>query len=131
MTEPSDALTDLRILVVEDEVMIMMMLEDFLEDFGCVVQTAPNIEKALELLHEDLPDGVLLDMNIQGRKPVAVIEELLSRSVPFLLVTGYGSGANDPATIKAAPRLQKPFDAQELRRRMTEVFVGNATGDAV
>jgi CheY-like chemotaxis protein len=121
-------LANRRILVVEDEVVILMMLEDMLEDFGCIVEAAPSIEKAVEALRTNSPDGVLLDMNIHGRKPIAVVEELVSRSVPFLLVTGYGSGDGDPPAIKVAPRLQKPFSIDQLGRRMVEVLVP-AAGD--
>ncbi len=66
--------------------------------------------------------GVLLDMNIHGQQTVVVAEELVSRSIPFLLVTGYGAGTNDPPVIKAAPRLVKPFNENDLARRMAEVF---------
>lgn len=127
MTEPLvnsiKALAGLHILVVEDEVMVAMLLEDMLQDFGCSVELAPSIEKALDSIHNQILDGVLLDMNIHGRKTTAVAEELVSRSMPFLLVTGYGAGDSDPPVIKAAPRLQKPFNLKDLAQRMSEVFV--------
>ena len=116
------ALAGLLILIVEDEVMVAMMLEDMLRDFGCSVALAASIGEALEFVRENTPDGVLLDMNIHGRKTVAVAEELANHSVPFLLVTGYGVRESDPPVIKAAPRLQKPFDENALGRRMAEVF---------
>ena len=100
-----------------------MMLEDMLQDLGCSVALAGSIEEALSLIRKSTPDGVLLDMNIHGGKTVAVAEELASRSVPFLLVTGYGAGDDDPPVIKAAPRVQKPFDEEVLAQRMIEVFL--------
>ncbi|WP_428391394.1 response regulator [Lichenicoccus sp.] len=122
MTPRIAALANLRILVVEDEVIIVMMLEDILEEYGCIVEVAPSIERAVESLRARPPDGVLLDMNIHGTIPLAVAEELVQRSVPFLMVTGYAAGDGDPDIIKTAPRLQKPFHEDELGRRMVEVF---------
>ena len=123
MTTHAKTLAGLFILVVEDEVLIAMMLEDMLQDLGCSVALAGSIDEALSLIRETTPDGVLLDMNIHGQKTVAVAEELVSRSVPFLLVTGYGAADGDPLVIKAAPRIQKPFSEEILSRRMEEVFI--------
>ena len=123
MEVPAAGLARFEILVLEDEVIVLMMLEDLLEEFGCVVRTALSIENALTVLRTSAPDGALLDLNIQGRAPVEVVDALVSRSVPFLLVTGYGAGESDPPAIKAAPRLQKPFTGEALRRKMVEVFL--------
>ncbi len=103
--------------------MVAMMLEDMLEDLACrVVGVAPSIGKALAVIRGHDLDGVLLDMNIHGEKTVAIAEELARRAVPFLLVTGYGDGEDDPPIIRAAPRLEKPFTADELAQRMETVF---------
>ena len=126
MTIMTDLPTDLagyHILVVEDETLIAMMLEVMLEDLGCRVDLASSVEKALEAIRTQALDGVLLDMNMHGHTTIAVAEELAGRSMPFLLVTGYGPGLNDPPVIKAAPRLLKPFSEDNLARKMTEAFV--------
>lgn len=122
MQNDTEALGGLHILVVEDEVMVAMMLEDVLAEFGCRVVLASNIKSALTAIRDQSLDGVLLDMNIHGQLTNAVAEELVSRSVPFLLVTGYGPGSSDPPVVNAAPRLQKPFTQDDLGRRMVEVF---------
>jgi len=117
-------LAGLRILVVEDEAIIAMLLEDMLADFGCeVVGVVPTIETALAAVRDQPVDGALLDMNIHGESTVRVAEELAGRAIPFLLVTGYGDRDNDPPVIKAAPRLKKPFRQDELARRMAEAFI--------
>ncbi|HEY5302273.1 MAG TPA: response regulator [Acetobacteraceae bacterium] len=117
-------LAGLRVLVVEDEAIIAMLLEDMLADFGCeVVGVVPAIEPALAVVRDRPVDGALLDMNIHGESTVPVAEELASRAIPFLLVTGYGDRDNDPPVIKAAPRLKKPFSQDELARRMAEAFI--------
>ena len=117
------SLAGLFILIVEDEVIVAMMLEDILQDFGCSVALAGSIEEALAFVRENTPDGVLLDMNVHGQDTIPVAEELAGRSVPFLLVTGYGKGDGDPPVIKAAPRLQKPFSEDMLGKRMAEAFL--------
>ena len=123
MEQRSKNLAGLHILVVEDETMIAMMLEDMLVDLGCSVALASSIEQALASIRSEALSGVLLDMNMHGQKTVGVAKELVSRSIPFLLVTGYGASTDDPPVIQAAPRLQKPFTENNLARRMTEVFV--------
>ncbi len=130
MQNDTEVLSGLHILVVEDEVMVAMMLEDMLADFGCHVALASNITRALAAIRDRPLDGVLLDMNIHGQQTTAVAEELVGRSVPFLLVTGYGPGNSDPPAVNAAPRLRKPFTQDDLGRRMIEVFgaSGRAAG---
>ena len=123
--EKTEPLAGLRILIVEDEAMVGMMLEDMLHDFGCNVEVVPSVEKALNAIRDALP-MMLLDMNLPGQKTVAVAEELVSRSVPFLLVTGYGSGESDPPLFKSARRLLKPFTEEALGRRMLETFANRA-----
>jgi CheY-like chemotaxis protein len=124
MESRSQALAGLRILIVEDEVMLAMMIEQMVQDFGCtIVEVVGTIEKALACVRQNALDGVLLDMNLHGRKTIAVVEELIDRSVPFLLVTGYGAQLGDPPGIKAAPRLMKPFSQEDLGQRMTKEFV--------
>ena len=122
MATQARTLNGLHILVVEDEAIVAMMLEDMLLEFGCRVELASSIKGALTAIRDHPLDGVLLDMNIHGQHTTAVAEELVSRSMPFLLVTGYGSGNDDPPVIKAAQRLQKPFSQDDLGRRMWEVF---------
>lgn len=128
--DQTGGLTGLRILVVEDEAILAMLLEDMLEDLGCsLVGMASGVEDAMAAIGAHELDGVLLDMNLHGRRTVPIAEELARRSVPFLLVTGYGGGDGDAPVIKAAPRLQKPFTEQDLARRMEAAFVALPKND--
>jgi len=125
--DKNEVLAGLSILVVEDEAMVGMMLEDMLHDFGCIVQVVPSVERALSAIRSHVLDGVLLDMmNLHGQRTVAIAEELVSKSVPFLLVTGYGSGNSDPPLFKSAQRLVKPFTEDALNRRMIETFANRS-----
>ena len=117
-------LEGLRILVAEDEMLVLMELEDMLREFGCeIVGPVSTVSGAVAAIEESGPDGALLDMNLHGEQVLPAVEMLLARSIPFLLVTGYASNSGDEPALKHAPRLTKPFSLQGLGAAMTEAFV--------
>jgi DNA-binding response OmpR family regulator len=125
MDARSDALAGLRILVVEDEMLVAMLIEQMLQELRCdVIGPVSTVEDAIAAVRTQRLDGALLDMNLHGKSSSLAADELLDRAVPFLLVTGYVSSDRDLAVLKTAPRLKKPFDMDDLRDRMLEVFVG-------
>ena len=105
-----DRLKGLRLLLVEDEAMVAMMLEDMLGDLGVeVVGPAGNVARALELAHADQAiSGAILDVNVGGEPIYPVAETLRARGVPFVFITGYGSADID-GRFADAPTVQKPF----------------------
>lgn len=111
---PRAALKNLRILVVEDEMLVCMMIETMLADFGCiVVGPAANLEQALRLASDAEIDVALLDLNLNGTKSTRVADALTARGVPFAFATGYGvDGLHD--RYRSAPVVSKPFDEDEL-----------------
>lgn len=121
--EPTIAsLQGLRILVVEDEMMVAMLVEDMLEEFGCtVVGPAPSIASALRLIAAETIDGAMLDLNLAGHAAYPVADELARRGVPFIFVTGYGDQELH-AGYNNRPKLAKPFRRLELQRIMTATF---------
>lgn len=104
-----------RILVVEDEALIAVMVEDMLSEMGsAVVGPAATIEQALALAHAEALDGAVLDVNVRGERIDPVAEALAARGVPMLFATGYGevrlaSGA--PAIV-----IDKPYTQEKLAR---------------
>src|ERR1700761_7215194 len=97
LAEGSQISSQLRILVVEDEAMIAMLIEDMLSDLGCVpVGPAYNAEQALELIRSERFDAAILDVNLGGQRTTPVAEALHRKSIPFFFATGYG-----PAGIAA------------------------------
>jgi len=104
-----------RILVVEDEALIAVMVEDMLSDMGCsVVGPAATIEQALALARAEEVDGAVLDVNVRGERIDPVADALAARGVPMLFATGYGevrlaSGAQ--ATV-----IDKPYTQEKLAR---------------
>lgn len=118
-----DALADLRILVVEDELLVAMLVEEMLQELGCeVVRTVSTVAEGIAAVRQNRLDGALLDGNLHGENSAPVADELLGRAVPFLLVTGYGGRDGDPPALKTAPRLTKPFGIDQLADLMVEVF---------
>ncbi len=118
-----DALAGLRILVVEDEMLVAMLVEEMLLDLRCeVVGPVATLDDALVAVRQHRLDGALLDANLNGKSSSSVADALLSRAVPFLLVTGYGSHDAEPPVLKAASRINKPFALEELARGMVAAF---------
>jgi len=104
-----------RVLLVEDEAMIAMLLEDMLGDLGCeVVGPAYALATALELAAgAPAIDVALLDVNIGGRPVFEVADALRARSVPVIFSTGYGAGGLRDID-QGAPVLGKPFRSSDL-----------------
>jgi CheY-like chemotaxis protein len=109
-----------RVLVVEDEMMIAMLIEDMLADLGCdVVGPAHALDAALDVvLTETALDVALLDVNLAGQPVYAVADALRAKGVPTIFCTGYGDvGLRE--VDRGAPVLQKPFLAGDLASALT------------
>ena len=116
-------LAGLRILVVEDEWMVAMMIQDALRQWKCeIIGPVPTIDLALAAIQRHTLDGALLDTNLNGRVITPVAEELSARAVPFIMVTGYASSPVDAEVVRTAPRITKPFADKQLAETMMEVF---------
>jgi DNA-binding NtrC family response regulator len=105
----------LRVLVVEDDSLICLLLEDMLLDLGCqVVGTAGHIKRAIELAQcEENVDVAILDVNLGGRQVFPAADILAKRGVPFLFATGMGADAL-PAEWLGHCSLQKPMTMEGL-----------------
>lgn len=112
MTDPTKAP---RILVVEDEYLIRMLLEDMLADLGYeIVGAVGTIAEASDLAAKAEFDLAILDVNVDGKEIYPVAEILSQRGVPFVFVSGYGEGSlAEP--FRGRPSLQKPFQAEQLK----------------
>lgn len=107
------ALAGLRVLVVEDEAMVAMLVEDLLTDLGCVVvDVAGTLEQGLAAAVKTI-DGAILDINLGGAKVFPIADVLSARGVKFLFASGYGSGAAE-GHYAGHPVLPKPFRRDAL-----------------
>jgi len=114
-------LAGLRVLVVEDEMMVSMLIEDMLSDLGCVVVgPASRLEEALDLAKASELDCAVLDVNLGGQPIFPLADLLRERGRPFAFATGYGdAGLRD--VDKGTPVLQKPFREGDLARVLGEL----------
>lgn len=111
-----DRIRDRRVLLVEDEMMVAMLVEDMLSDFGCeIVGPVGRIEEALAAAETGGVDVAILDVNLNGKETYPVADALAAKGIPFVFATGYGAaGLRDG--YKEHPTLQKPFQQRELAR---------------
>ena len=115
-----------RVLIVEDEVLIGMLLEDMLGDLGyTVAATVSRVDEAVKLAREIELDAAILDVNVNGQDVYPVAEALVARGIPFVFATGYGERGL-PAAYKTRPTLQKPFQQESLQQKLGELFGGSA-----
>jgi CheY-like chemotaxis protein len=116
MTSAAHDLAGRRVLVIEDESMVRMLLQDMLEDIGCVVVgSASRLPEAIEKARSLAFDVAILDVNLNGERTFPIAEVLAERGVRFAFATGYGM-ASLPPHFNGRPVLQKPFQQQELER---------------
>jgi len=117
-TQLQSATPTKRILVVEDELMIRMLLEDMLGELGYTVAAeAARIEEALEAAKNADFDIAILDVNLNGQPISPVADALVARGMPFVFATGYGERGL-PEPYRDRPTLKKPFQMDGLKQML-------------
>jgi CheY-like chemotaxis protein len=111
-------LTGKRVLVVEDEALVAMLVAEELRGAGAeIVGPAPSVDDALRLVEAVAADGgisaAVLDINLGGQHVAPLADRLAALGVPFLFATGYGEN-RDARGHDAAPVVEKPFDRERL-----------------
>ena len=115
-------LTDRRILLVEDEIMILMFTEYMLGDLGCTdLVSATTVNQALDLVMTQDFDAALIDVNLNGIKSYPVADALLARGVPFIFATACGGSGIDENYCNW-PVLAKPYMYEELSRMLANLI---------
>jgi DNA-binding response OmpR family regulator len=115
-----------RILVVDDEMLVAMMLEDMLMELGYeVVGPASSLDEGLELAASEPLDCAIIDLNLgRGVLSTPIAEVLNERRVPFLLATGYGASAQTDG-LEHSGLLGKPFSTSDVQVAL-EAVLGQA-----
>ena len=115
-----------RILIVEDELMIRMLLEDMLGELGYTIAAeVGRIDEALDAVKTGGFDVAILDVNLSGENTAPVAEALAARGVPFVFATGYGEHGL-PEAFRGRPALKKPFQLDGLNQALQSALAGKS-----
>jgi CheY-like chemotaxis protein len=110
-----------HILLVEDEPLVAMMMNGFLDQLDChVIGPCNSPFEALAFLKENVVDGAILDINLGGETVYPVADALVRLGVPFVFVTGYGGESVD-TRFSQVKRLEKPIGFENLRETVREL----------
>jgi CheY-like chemotaxis protein len=108
-----------RVLLVEDEVLLRMMVADMIEGLGHAVSAeAGDVGTASKLAEEGYFDLAILDVNLNGKLSFPVADIIMGRRIPLIFATGYAADSF-PDAYRTTPRLQKPFLIDALARAIT------------
>jgi CheY-like chemotaxis protein len=112
------------ILIVEDEPLIAMMLEDFLESLGhSVAATCDTVGDALSEVQKGGFDLAILDVNLKGENVWPVASQLRERGLPFIIASG---GHVDPPPVEFAsvPLIEKPYTVDRVTPAINAALAG-------
>ena len=123
-----------RILVVEDEPAVAMVLLDLLGDEGYAVAHAPDGATGLRMVGERRPELILLDLTLPRMTGEEFVRQLRAgedqaAAVPIILVTGAHGGVDAAGQLGAVAALRKPFDLDELLATVRAALDGVAPGE--
>jgi len=111
-----------RVLIVEDETIVAMLIEEFVRDLGWeVAGVAASVAAALAALDGTSADLVILDVNLQGTMSFPVAEALKARGVPFVFATAYGRAGLD-GQFEDVPLVRKPYGQADLARAVGQAL---------
>jgi len=122
---PSNFLDGVKVLLVEDSLIIALDAEDVLQSFHADVTVASTLEAALDLLAHTTPDFVILDINLGDQTSFAIADRLADMEVPFFFASGYGEQARLPMEHRARTVVQKPYTTANIMRAI-EGLIGVA-----
>ncbi len=121
--EERNARVGSRVLVVEDELLIALMVKDMLADLGCAcVGPIVTLEEGIAAAASVHCDAAIINLVLQGRMTYAVVEELAARNIPFCFASGVPQrGIHDK--WRERPFLRKPYVLEEVQEFLTKVLV--------
>ena len=115
-----------RVLIVEDEAAISMLIEDMVHEYGTeIVGPAATVERAMGLVRSERIDAAILDVNVRGMMVFDLADAIRSAGIPIVFATGYRSHII-PDRFKDAHILEKPFTFDALREALDLALAGSA-----
>lgn len=118
----TEFLSGRRVLVVEDEMMVLLNIESMLADLGCeAISVAATVESALALVDAERFDCAMLDVNLGGQTSYSIADALVIRRIPFVFSTGY---SDDRIAVRFGDRpvLKKPYSDEELAAALVRLL---------
>lgn len=113
-----------RVLLVEDEILLVMMVEDMLREYCCEsVVCASSADQAIKLIESESFTAALLDVNLHGRKSDDVADALAAKGIPFIFCTG-STAVDVPPRFQDRIFLQKPFGYEDLVKAFEKLLGG-------
>lgn len=117
------ALIDRRVMLVEDDPMLLMALEAMMADFGCqVAGTAMSVDAALSLARETTFDLAVLDVNLRGELVTPVALTLAERRIPFVFATAFN--VSIMPSLADRPLVPKPYKPEEIELALASALKG-------
>lgn len=118
MSKSASDLAGRRVLLIEDEALIIMLVEDALDDMGCVLAgVASRFDDAMTKARTLDFDVAILDVNLSDLRTFPIAEVIKARGIAFLFATGYDA-TSVPDGLNGVPILQKPFWATDLEQAL-------------
>lgn len=116
---------DYRVLIIEDDAKIRMLLKEYLEGNGFRILTLSDGNNALEFIDEESPDMVILDIMLPGKDGLDVLKDIRQKNnIPVIMLTAKGEDADRIVGLElgADDYIPKPFNPRELLARMKAVL---------
>lgn len=112
-------LAGIRVLVAEDSLPIMVVIETAIEaEGGLTIGPAATLEDACELARRESPDLAVVDLKLEGRSALELINQLSAAGIRILVATGYDLDDEMQRALAGIPVLTKPYTAVQLIERM-------------
>ncbi len=110
-----------KVLIVEDESLVAMLIEDLLSELGHEVAAICSRLDHAERAARDLEaDFAVVDLNLNGERTFSVADILEQRGIPFVFATGYGAAGLE-GRWSQVPVLQKPFQLHDLEAAISRI----------
>lgn len=111
-----------RILVVDDDPLISMLVEGWLKELGCeVVGPARSVKDGFNLIGQAELDGAILDVNLAGESSLSLANALKLKGVPVAFATG-DSGLDEDAGFADPILLSKPFVYEDVKEVVAKLL---------
>jgi DNA-binding NtrC family response regulator len=120
-----------RSLIIEDQALIAMSVEAYLEDSGIDVQTVTSIAQARVWLIDNTPEFVILDFMLKDGPATELAGELHERGIPFIVYSGYARHLGVPCELQEVPWLEKPARREDLLKALVSLSLKDTSTAAL